>query len=113
AWDRDFVVKVKEPLEAEYPRLRGQIVFTYFHLAGAPPQLTRALLATRTTAIAYETIEDARGSLPLLAPRSAVAGAMAPLVGAYYLAKFNGGRGTLLGTVLGHVHGKVVIVGDG
>ena len=113
AWDRDLVIKVKEPLEDEYPRLRGQIVFTYFHLAGAPLQLTEALLASHTTAIAYETIEDARGALPLLAPMSAVAGAMAPLVGAYYLAKFNGGRGTLLGTVLGAAHGKVVIVGDG
>jgi len=113
AWDRDLVIKVKEPLEAEYPRLRGQIVFTYFHLAGAPLQLTEALLASRTTGIAYETIEDAHGRLPLLAPMSAVAGAMAPLVGAYYLAKFNGGRGTLLATVLGGAHGKVVIVGDG
>jgi alanine dehydrogenase len=113
AWDRDLVIKVKEPLEPEYPRLRGQIVFTYFHLAGAPLQLTEALLKSRTTAIAYETIEDARGRLPLLAPMSAVAGAMAPLVGAYYLAKFNGGRGTLLATVLGVAHGKVVIVGDG
>jgi alanine dehydrogenase len=113
AWDRDLVIKVKEPLEREYPRLRGQIVFTYFHLAGAPPQLTEALLVSRTTAIAYETIEDARGRLPLLAPMSAVAGAMAPLVGAYYLAKVNGGRGTLLATVLGGAHGKVVIVGDG
>jgi alanine dehydrogenase len=113
AWDRDLVIKVKEPLDAEYPRLRGQIVFTYFHLAGAPLQLSEALLASRTTAIAYETIEDARGGLPLLAPMSAVAGAMAPLVAAYYLAKFNGGRGTLLSTVLGGSHGKVVIVGDG
>ena len=113
AWDRELVIKVKEPLEPEYSRLRGQIVFTYFHLAGAPLQLTEALLASRTTAIAYETIEDARGGLPLLAPMSAVAGAMAPLVGAYYLAKFNGGRGTLLARLLGTAHGKVVIVGDG
>jgi len=113
AWDRDLVIKVKEPLEPEYPRLRGQIVFTYFHLAGAPRALTEALLASRTTAIAYETIEDERGRLPLLAPMSAVAGAMAPLVGAYYLAKFAGGRGTLLGSVLGTPHGKVAVVGDG
>jgi alanine dehydrogenase len=113
AWDRDLVIKVKEPLEPEYPRLHGQIVFAYFHLAGASRALAEALLASRTTAIAYETIEDERGRLPLLAPMSAVAGAMAPLVGAYYLAKFNGGRGTLLGTVLGARHGKVVIVGDG
>ncbi len=113
AWDRDLVIKVKEPLEHEYPRLRGQVVFTYFHLAGAPLSLTVTLLESRTTAIAYETIEDVHGRLPLLAPMSAVAGAMAPLMGAYYLAKFNGGRGTLLGTVLGGAHGKVVIVGDG
>jgi alanine dehydrogenase len=113
AWHSDLVIKVKEPLEAEYSRLRGQIVFTYFHLAGAPMQLTESLLVSHTTAVAYETIEDERGRLPLLAPMSAVAGAMAPLVGAYYLAKFNGGRGTLLATVLGAPHGKVVIVGDG
>ena len=113
AWEVDLVIKVKEPLEAEYARLRGQLVFAYFHLAGAPRALTEALLASRTTAIAYETVEDERGRLPLLAPMSAVAGAMAPLVGAYYLAKFNGGRGTLLGSILGTRHGKVVIVGDG
>jgi alanine dehydrogenase len=113
AWRSELVVKVKEPLEPEYGELRGQMIFTYFHLAGAPRALTEALLASRTTAIAYETVEDERGRLPLLAPMSAVAGAMAPLVGAYYLAKFNGGRGTLLGTVLGQRHGKVVIVGDG
>jgi alanine dehydrogenase len=107
------VIKVKEPLEPEYARLRGQILFTYLHLAGCPLQLTEALLASRTTAIAYETVEDGSGRLPLLAPMSAVAGAMAPLVGAYYLAKFNGGRGTLLSTVLGGAHGKVVVVGDG
>jgi alanine dehydrogenase len=89
------------------------MVFTYFHLAGAPLQLTEALLASRTTAIAYETVEDEHGRLPLLAPMSAIAGSMAPLMGAYYLAKFTGGRGTLLATVLGARHGKVAIVGDG
>jgi alanine dehydrogenase len=113
AWSVELVVKVKEPLEAEYRQLRGQIVFTYFHLAGVPPALTAALLASRTTALAYETVEDASGRLPLLAPMSAVAGSMAPLVGGYYLAKFNGGRGTLLGTVLGTPHGEVAIIGDG
>ncbi len=112
-WSTELVVKVKEPLESEYPRFHGQIVFTYFHLAGAPPALTTALLASGTTAIAYETVEDRHARLPLLAPMSAVAGSMAPLVGAYYLATFNGGRGTLLGTVLGAPHGEVVIVGDG
>src|SRR5690606_11983423 len=72
-----------------------------------------ALLETGTTAIAYETVEDASGRLPLLAPMSAVAGSMAPLVGAHYLASANGGRGTLLGKILGVRHGRVVVVGDG
>lgn len=113
AWDADLVVKVKEPTEAEYPYLRDQIVFTFFHLAGVPRSLTETLLERGTTAVAYETLEDAQGRLPLLAPMSAVAGNMAALVGAYYLAKFNGGRGVQLGTVLGERHGKVVIIGDG
>ena len=113
AWNSDLVIKVKEPVAAEFDRLRGQIVFGYLHLAGVPAELTAALLASGTTAIAYETVEDARGRFPLLAPMSAIAGSMAPLMGGYYLARFNGGRGTLLGTVLGEHHGKVVIVGDG
>ena len=113
AWAAELVVKVKEPLLHEYGYFRGQVLFAYFHLAGAPPALTSALIASRTTAVAYETVEDERGRLPLLAPMSAIAGSMAPLMGAYYLAKFNGGRGTLLGNVLGLAHGKVVIVGDG
>jgi len=112
-WSSALVVKVKEPLAAEYRHFRGQIVFTYFHLAGADPALTAALLATDTTAVAYETVEDALGRLPLLAPMSAVAGSMAPLVGGYYLAKVNGGRGTLLGELLGTRYGKVTIAGDG
>ncbi len=113
AWHQSLVVKVKEPLESEYRRLRGQVVFTYFHLAGAPAALTSALLDSGTTAIAYETVEDVSGHLPLLAPMSAIAGGMAPLMGAYYLAKFTGGRGTLLGTVLGAGHGEVAVIGDG
>jgi alanine dehydrogenase len=113
AWHQELVVKVKEPLESEYRQLRGQLVFTYFHLAGVPLALTSALLDTGTTAIAYETVADSTGHLPLLAPMSAIAGSMAPLMGAYYLAKFTGGRGTLLGTVLGTGHGEVAIVGDG
>lgn len=113
AWGAPLVVKVKEPLETEYRYLAGQIVFTYFHLAGAPLALSDALLASRTTAIAYETVEDSRGRLPLLAPMSAIAGSMAPLMGAYYLAEFNGGRGTLPTRVLGAHHGKIAIVGDG
>ena len=113
AWDAELVIKVKEPLESEYRYLKGQIVFTYFHLAGVNPALTEALLDSRTTAVAYETIEDDDGSLPILAPMSAVAGSMAPIVGSYYLAKFHGGRGTLLGDILGIRNGKAVIVGDG
>lgn len=112
-WSSALVLKVKEPLAAEYAHFSGQILFTYFHLAGAEPALTAALLATGTTAIAYETVEDAAGRLPLLAPMSAVAGSMAPLVGNYYLARVNGGRGTLLGELLGTRYGKVTIAGDG
>jgi alanine dehydrogenase len=112
-WENALVVKVKEPLESEYGYFGGQIVFTYFHLAGASPALTQALLASRTTAVAYETVEDAQSRLALLAPMSAVAGSMAPIVGSYYLAKFNQGRGTLLGELLGKSHGKVTIAGDG
>ncbi len=113
AWGAELVIKVKEPLASEYGYLRGQLVFTYFHLAGVDPSLTEALLASRTTAIAYETVEDAEGRLPLLAPMSAVAGSMAPIMGAYYLAKFNRGRGMLPGEILGTTYGNVVIVGDG
>jgi alanine dehydrogenase len=113
AWDADLVMKVKEPLESEYPHLRHQLVFTYFHLSGVTETLTEALLRSEVTAIAYETVEDEAGHLPLLAPMSAVAGNMAVVIGSYYLAKFNGGRGMQLGQVLGERHGKVVVVGDG
>jgi alanine dehydrogenase len=113
AWDTDLVLKVKEPLAAEYPYLRQQILFTYLHLAGAPTALTATLLQQQTTAVAYETVEDARGRLPLLAPMSAIAGNMAITVGNYYLATSHRGKGVQLGTVLGVHHGKVVIIGDG
>ena len=114
AWSADLVVKVKEPMEQEYKFLReNQIVFTYFHLAGVTKTLTGALLKNKTTAVAYETVEDSYNRLPLLAPMSAVAGNMAVQVGSYYLAKFNNGNGMLLGEVLGHFYGKVVIIGDG
>jgi alanine dehydrogenase len=113
AWAVDLVVKVKEPLESEYQYLDRQIVFTYLHLAGVTPSLTQELLKKGTTAIAYETLEDEQGRLPLLAPMSAIAGNMATLMGAYYLAEFNQGRGVQLGKVLGKRHGKVVIIGDG
>jgi alanine dehydrogenase len=113
AWNVDLVLKVKEPEASEYQYLRDQIVFTFFHLAGVPRALTETLLERGTTAVAYETLEDERGRLPILAPMSAIAGNMAALVGAYYLAKFNGGKGVQLGTVLGERHGKVVVIGDG
>lgn len=113
AWDTDMVIKVKEPVESEFKYLKDQIVFTYFHLAGVTKTLTEALLKKKTTAIAYETIEDDGGKLPLLAPMSAVAGNMAVSVGSYYLAKFNQGNGVQLGSVLGTRYGKVVVLGDG
>ncbi len=113
AWGADLVVKVKEPLESEYGYLRNQMLFTYLHLAGVTRSLAEALLEGKTTAIAYETLEDAAGRLPLLAPMSAVAGNMAALVGAQYLARSYGGKGVQLGQVLGVRHGKVLIIGDG
>ena len=114
AWSADLILKVKEPLEQEYKFLRqNQIVFTYFHLAGVTKTLTDSLLKNKTTAIAYETVEDEKGRLPLLAPMSAVAGNMSVTIGSYYLAKFNNGKGMQLGSVLGKKYGKVVVIGDG
>ncbi len=113
AWGADLVVKVKEPLNAEHSLLRGQLLFTYLHLAAVNPGLTEALLQAGTTAIAYETVEDANGRLPLLAPMSAVAGSMAATMGAYYLTAFNGGRGVLPGRILGDPQGTVLVIGDG
>jgi alanine dehydrogenase len=113
AWDAELVLKVKEPLEDEYRYLREQMVFTYFHLAGVTPTLTDALLQQGTTAIAYETVEDEQGRLPLLAPMSAVAGNMAVTMGNYYLARFNNGKGMLLSRIFSERYGKVVVIGDG
>lgn len=113
AWDADLVLKVKEPLEQEYGYLKDNFLFTYLHLAGVTPALTEALLEAGTHAIAYETVEDEAGTLPLLAPMSAIAGNMAAAVGAWYLARFNGGRGVQLGQVLDKRHGKAVVIGDG
>jgi alanine dehydrogenase len=112
-WERsDLVLKVKEPIAPEYARLReGQILFTYLHIA-ADAALTRALIDSGTTAVAYETVE-ARGALPLLAPMSEVAGRLASQAGAYFLEKPLGGRGLLLGGVPGVAPGRVVIVGGG
>ena len=108
----DLIVKVKEPLPAEYPLLRpGQILFTYLHLAASRP-LTEALLKSGVTALAYETIEVNR-RLPLLEPMSEIAGRMSILVGGYFLAKHYGGSGTLLGGVPGVLPGKVVVLGGG
>ena len=109
----EMVVKVKEPQAVERARLRrGQILFTYLHLAPDPDQ-TRDLLASGVTAIAYETVTDAMGGLPLLAPMSEVAGRLAPQVGAWALQKANGGRGVLLGGVPGVAPAEVVVIGGG
>jgi alanine dehydrogenase len=113
AWEAELVLKVKEPLSQEYELLNGQMLFTYLHLAGVDPDLTEALLRSATTAIAYETTEDAQGRLPLLAPMSAVAGNMAVTMGNYFLAGFNGGKGMLLSRIFDDRFGKVVIIGDG
>jgi alanine dehydrogenase len=108
-----LVVKVKEPQASEYPLLRaGQLLFTYLHLAPDPVQ-TKALLASGVTAIAYETVTDALGRLPLLAPMSEVAGRMSVQVGAHCLEKEQGGIGVLLGGVPGVPPGNVTIIGGG
>ncbi len=110
--EAEMILKVKEPIEAEYSRLRkDQILFTYLHLAASKP-CTDALLASGTTAIAYETVE-LNGTLPLLAPMSEVAGRLATQVGATALQKPHGGRGVLLGGVPGVAPGKVVVIGGG
>jgi alanine dehydrogenase len=109
----DMVVKVKEPLDDEVARLRpGQVLFTYLHLAPAP-ELTRALCSSGATAIAYETVEDAEGRLPLLAPMSEIAGRLATQAGAFMLEKPLGGRGVLLGGVPGVAAANVMVIGGG
>src|SRR5947208_8284007 len=108
----DMIVKVKEPLPAEFPLLRkGQILFTYLHLA-ASKALTDALLKSGVTAVAYETIQVGN-RLPLLEPVSEIAGRMSVVIGAYFLAKHNGGSGVLLGGVPGVLPGQVVVLGGG
>ena len=112
-WDKDMVVKVKEPLKDEYQYLQqDQLLFTYLHLAAARP-LTEALMKAGTTAIAYETVELDNGMLPLLTPMSIIAGRLSVQFGARYLEKQQGGRGVLLGGVPGVSPGKVVILGGG
>ena len=109
----EMIVKVKEPIAPEYPRMReGQLLFTYLHLA-PDLELTKQLMERKVTGIAYETITDRRGTLPLLTPMSEVAGRMAVQVGAHYLEKMSGGRGILLGGVPGVPAARVVIIGGG
>ncbi|HEY7143790.1 MAG TPA: alanine dehydrogenase, partial [Streptosporangiaceae bacterium] len=109
----DLVLKVKEPVAEEYRRMRkGQVLFTYLHIA-ASRECTDALLQAGITAIAYETVQLADGSLPLLAPMSEVAGRMAPQVGAHHLQRDGGGRGVLMGGVSGVYAAKVVVLGAG
>jgi alanine dehydrogenase len=111
--EAQMIVKVKEPQPVERARLReGQVLFTYLHLAPDPEQ-THDLLKSGVTAIAYETVTDDRGGLPLLAPMSEVAGRLAPQVGAWTLQKANGGRGVLLGGVPGVAPAKVLVIGGG
>jgi alanine dehydrogenase len=113
-WARaEMILKVKEPLPPEYPRLRpGQILFTYLHLA-AVPELARQLKKADVIAIGYETVQRADGSLPLLTPMSEVAGRLAVQEGAFYLGKAHGGRGILLSGVPGVPRGNVAVLGAG
>lgn len=111
--ESEMVVKVKEPVPAEYDRIqRGQTIYTYFHLA-AVPELAQVLLDKEVASVAYETIQLEDGSLPLLKPMSEVAGRMAPQVGANCLQKEHGGKGLLLGGVPGVKRGRVLIIGGG
>jgi alanine dehydrogenase len=113
AWGAELVVKVKEPQAGEYDRLRpGSTLVTYLHLA-AYPEVAEALLSHKVTAVAYETVRLANGSLPLLAPMSEVAGRMATQIGAHWLEAENGGRGVLLGGAPGVRPARVVVIGAG
>ncbi|BAX91902.1 alanine dehydrogenase [Mycobacterium shigaense] len=111
--EADLLLKVKEPIPSEYSRLRrGQVLFTYLHLA-ASRACTEALLSSGATAIAYETVQTAEGALPLLAPMSEVAGRLSAQVGAYHLMRTHGGRGVLMGGVPGVKPADVVVIGGG
>ena len=113
AWAADMVVKVKEPLESEYGYLREDLLlFTYLHLAADRP-LTEALIKSGTTAVAYETVTDSRGTLPLLTPMSQVAGRLAVIEGAHHLLSTEGGRGLLVAGVPGTRPARVVVIGGG
>jgi alanine dehydrogenase len=113
-WGRsELLLKVKEPIASEYPRLReGLVLFTYLHIAADEP-LTRALVESGIKAVAYETVETPDRRLPLLAPMSEIAGRLAPQAGAYFLEKPLGGRGVLLGGVPGVAPGRVLVLGGG
>ena len=112
-WAAEMIVKVKEPIAPEYGRMReGQLIFTYLHLAAAEP-LVQALLDSRATAIAYETVQLPDRTLPLLAPMSEVAGRLSVMVGSYHLMGSQGGRGVLLGGVPGVRPAKVTVIGGG
>ena len=109
----EMIIKVKEPIAVEWPRMRaGQVIYTYFHFAAAE-DLTRAVIASGVVAVAYETVQLPHGELPLLTPMSEVAGRMAVQEGAKYLEKVYGGRGVLLGGVPGVAPAEVVILGGG
>ena len=109
----DMIIKVKEPIEPEYKLIReGQLVYTYFHFASSET-LTHAMIDSKATCLAYETVEEADGSLPLLIPMSEVAGRMSVQEGAKYLEKTYGGKGVLLGGVAGVLPAKVLIIGGG
>ncbi|MGE0215429.1 alanine dehydrogenase [Mycolicibacterium sp.] len=111
--EAELLLKVKEPIEPEYRRMReGQTLFTYLHLAASKP-CTDALMASGTTSIAYETVQKPDGSLPLLAPMSEVAGRLSAQVGAYHLMRSHGGRGVLMGGVPGVAPAEVVVIGGG
>lgn len=113
AWDVDMVIKVKEPLSEEFDYFfEGLTLFTYLHLA-AEPKLTQALIDKKVTGIAYETVQLADNSLPLLTPMSEVAGRMSTQIGAQFLQSFYGGKGILLGGVPGVQKGKVTVIGGG
>lgn len=113
AWAADLVVKVKEPYPSEFGRLRADLtLFTYLHLA-AYPEVASALVAAGTTAFAYETVDDAAGGLPLLAPMSEIAGQLATQMGAHHLSAHLGGNGVLLGGVPGVRPGRVTVIGAG
>lgn len=113
AWAQQMVVKVKEPKAEEFGYLRPDLtLFTYLHLA-AYPEVATALINSRCTSLAYETVQTANGALPLLAPMSEVAGRLAPQMGAHYLERHNGGRGVLMGGAPGVQPAKVVVLGAG